>query len=173
MDWERLIGERFVGEAKGVEAPDGESGRLCARRREAMRSARRTRRACRPRSRTFVTVSLLLVLVLGLILGAEFDVEAGVCDLSAVRMCDGVTTMFGLAFPPAAGATPDSAKSIAPLNTSNNTLTSPVTAATFLVKSPNVVGGNIRFNSSLPSSGIASSRLWRIERSSAGVYGAK
>lgn len=100
LDEVRLVGERerFEGDEGRVdgELSEGEkanevedSGREVTARRDARTRARRTRRACRPRLRTFVTVSLLFAVVVVAedeVAALPFEGAEGVNDFRAARI---------------------------------------------------------------------------------------
>ena len=106
------------------------------KRRTTRRMERRTSWAWRPRLRTFVAVSLFPPAIVD----AEADevedpseervgADEGACALSAERICAGVTVGGGVLSGFCSAFCLDAeeeARSIAPLRTSNNDLTSPV-----------------------------------------------
>ena len=163
------------------------SSRLVARTRE-----RRTSRAWMPRLWTLVAISLFPAPPLAAVDG-EMDVdvvkddervgvmEEGAYALSAASMWVGVTaTMAAGVFNGLSSVLVSvgveleggeaTARSIAPLRTSNKLLTSPVNAATFFVRSVIVGVGRNFFALASPSSlDRGAKRDWRIRSSCAGV----
>lgn len=102
-----------------------------------------TSRACKWRFRTIVAISLLQAVIPGAI-GEAVDVEIfgpeveGAYDFIADRICEGVTATAGILSESEKveeSLDAGTARSIAPLRTSNRTRTSPVRAETFFDRS--------------------------------------
>lgn len=139
---------RFIGEADaflGEEKRELVNERRVSRRLEARIIARRTSRAWRPRLWILATVSLLLgpaVLDVDVVAGAA-DGTDGVYAFKAARTCFGVVIAAGEERRASSeGLSTVMARSMAPRSTSNRLRTSPVRAATFLVKSMRVGAGS-------------------------------
>lgn len=161
---ERLMGEAvgFLGDA----LKDVESESPASRRFDPKRTIRRHNRACSPRLRILVTVSLLLFIE-----EAEdplAEMVAGLYALSAARTCWGTTLTAGVLrrFSSLPDLAEDAtARSIAPRRTSKRLRTSPVKEATFLVKSINVgVGRNCLTVAATSVDASAASNLRRDSR---------
>jgi hypothetical protein len=163
----RLIGDRIAaifaldgdldGEAK-VEV-DAERGKPASSRLAAKSTESSTKRACSPKLRTFVAVSLFAPARGGGADAALVDEDwvdpspervGTVCALSAERICAGETTGGGVlsGFESKSADTVEAevaAISIAPLSTSNNDRTSPVCASIFFASNVSVGSGRNLF----------------------------